>query len=56
MPEKEGGGISPRAIKMTEEEKNLIKLIREMKHGELHVTVSEGGPVKAELIDINIEL
>jgi hypothetical protein len=48
--------VSPRAIAMTEEEKNLIKLIREMKNGELRVIVSKGSPVNAELIQRNIEL
>ena len=38
------------AVKLTEQEKKLIELIRTIKFGELHIYVAEGKPIRAEQI------
>lgn len=43
------------AVKLTEQEKKLIELIRSIKFGELHLYVAEGKPVRAEQIKQSIK-
>lgn len=43
-------------IVLSEQEKRLIRMIRELKYGELRIFISEGKPVRAEEIKKSIKL
>ncbi len=43
-------------IALTEQEKRLIMMIRELKYGELHLFIAEGNPIRAEEIKKSIKL
>jgi|GEM_PF-2293795 len=43
-------------IKLTEAETNLIRLIRDLRHGKLEVFVQESQPVRAENVRQSIKL
>lgn len=43
-------------IVLTEHDRRLIEIIREMKRGELHIVVIKGTPVRAEEIRMDIAL
>lgn len=44
-----------RQTKNTEKEEKLLKLIREMKFGEIHIYVADGQPVRAEEIKKSVK-
>lgn len=41
---------------LTDRETNLIRLIRDIKHGELRIIIQEGQPVRVEEIKRSIKL
>jgi len=42
-------------LQLTEKEEKLIRLIRELKFGEVHIYVADGQPVRAEEIKKSIK-
>lgn len=42
-------------IRLTEKEERLIKMIRELGFGELHIFVADGQPVRAEEIKKSVK-
>lgn len=42
-------------IPVTEKEEKLIKLIRDLKFGEIHIYVADGQPVRAEEIKKSVK-
>ena len=42
-------------IQVTEKEEKLIRMIRELKFGEVHIYVADGQPVRAEEIKKSIK-
>ena len=43
-------------VKLTEKEEKLIRMLRELRFGDLHIFVSEGQPVRVEEIRKSIKL
>jgi hypothetical protein len=43
-------------IELNAQEQRLIRMIRALKYGELHIFVSEGKPVRAEEIKKSVKL
>jgi hypothetical protein len=41
---------------LNEQEQRLVQMIRELKYGELHIFVSDGKPVRAEVIKKSVKL
>jgi hypothetical protein len=41
---------------LNEQEERLIRMIREIKYGELHIFITDGKPVRAEEIKKSIKL
>ena len=43
-------------ILLSDQDRQLIELIREMKSGELHIFVSDGNPVRVEEVQTDVDL
>jgi hypothetical protein len=41
---------------LSEQEQRLIKMIRDINYGELHIFIADGKPVRAEVIKKSIKL
>lgn len=44
------------SLKLTEKEEKLIRMLRELRYGDLHVFVSDGQPVRVEEVRKSIKL